>query len=363
VSPARGRPDSGDTDENRTGFEMKLQQLRYLVAVVDNGLNITAAAQALFTSQPGVSKQIRLLEDELQLQLFIRKGKSLADLTDEGQEVVRRARLILGEVNNIKSLSSELSGEREGQLVVATTHTQARYVLPEMLAGFHRQYPSIAVNLHQGTSDQIARQVQAQDADFAIASGSNDVFGELVSFPIYTWERIVLAPPDHPLTRLRRLSLEELARYPIISYTHSFDPGSDLEQSFGAQNIRPNVVFSAEDPDVIKTYVRKGMGVGILACMAYDRERDSDLVAISAARIFPTCTTWVGFHKDRFLREYMYAFLKLMVPGAERDSIDEAVGAAGESRPASSPLTLKTVNHHPMMERTFSNCCAGDFNL
>ncbi len=342
---------------------MKLQQLRYLVAVVDNGMNITAAAQALFTSQPGVSKQVKMLEDELSLQLFVRKGKSLTDLTDEGREIVSRARLILNEVNNIKSLSSELSGRQQGQLAIATTHTQARYVLPEMLESFHRDYPGIAVNLHQGTSDQIARQVQDQEADFAIASGNNEAFGDLVSFPIYRWERIVLVRPDHPLTKLRRISLDELARYPIISYTHSFDTGSDLQLSFAQKNIQPNVVFSAEDPDVIKTYVRKGMGVGILACMAYDRERDSDLVAINAARIFPTSTTWVGFHRDRFLRDYMYAFLKLMVPGAERDSIDQAIEDSSGPQPATSPMSLEALNAHPMMERTFSNCCAGNFNL
>jgi LysR family cys regulon transcriptional activator len=342
---------------------MKLQQLRYLVAVVDNGMNITAAAQSLFTSQPGVSKQVKMLEDELSLQLFVRKGKSLTELTEAGHEVLARARRILDEVGNIKSLSSELAGEHQGQLAVATTHTQARYVLPEMLHEFHQQHPGITVNLHQGTSDHIARLVQDREADFAIASGGNVLFGDLVSFPIYRWERIVIVKPDHPLAKLRRLTLEELARYPIISYTHSFDSGSDLETTFSSGNIQPNVVFSAEDPDVIKTYVRKGMGVGIVACMAYERERDSDLVAISAARVFPTSTTWVGFHRDRFLRDYMYSFLQLMVPGSDRDSIDQAVAEAAKPGDGTAPLSLDALDNHPIMERTFSNCCAGDFNL
>ena len=342
--------------------EMKLQQLRYLVAVVDNGMNITAAAQALFTSQPGVSKQVKMLEDELSLQLFVRKGKSLTDLTEAGHEVLARARRILNEVGNIKSLSSELAGQQQGQLAVATTHTQARYVLPEMLQEFHEEFPGITVNLHQGTSNHISQLVQDQEADFAIASGSNELFGDLVCLPIYRWERIVLVKPDHPLVSLRRLTLEELARYPLITYTHSFDEGSDLQTAFGVQNIQPNVVFSAEDPDVIKTYVRKGMGAGIVACMAYDQERDSDLVAISAARIFPTSTTWVGFHRDRFLRDYMYSFIRMMVPGAGKDIIDQAVEAAGNEQ-SGQPFSLQEFVDHPMMERTFSNCCAGDFNL
>lgn len=314
---------------------MKLQQLRYLVAIVDNGLNITAASQALFTSQPGVSKQVKLLEDELSLQLFRRKGKSLSGLTDAGRDVVDRARRILTETANIKSLSRELSGQKQGKLVVATTHTQARYVLPDLLEGFHRAYPKISINLHQGTSDQIAQQVQDQEADFAIASGQSDLFEDLVSFPIYRWERTLLVLPDHPLTKLKRVGLEDLARHPMISYTHSFDDDSDQANAFRDAGITPNVVFTAEDPDVIKAYVRKGMGVGVVACMAYDPHQDSDLVAINAGHLFPGCTTWIGFHRSRFLPDYMVAFLELMVPSVDRDRIEQAISSpaviAGEA--------------------------------
>lgn len=310
---------------------MKLQQLRYLVAVVDNGLNITAAAQALFTSQPGVSKQIKLLEDELSLQLFERRGKSLASLTEAGNEVVVRARKILNEVGNIKSLSQELAGARRGELVVATTHTQARYVLPDLLEDFHREFPEISISLHQATSDKIARQVSEQKADFAIASGHSELFENLVTFPIYSWERAILVQPDHPLTKLETVTLEDLARYPIISYTHSFDDDSDLANAFKAAEIEPNVVFIAEDPDVIKTYVRKGMGVGVIACMAYDPERDADLTAIRVPHLFPQCTTWIGFRRDRFLRDYMNAFIEMMVPDIDRDCISEAIEGSGFS--------------------------------
>lgn len=343
---------------------MKLQQLRYLVSIVDNGLNITAASQALFTSQPGVSKQVKQLEDELSLSLFVRKGKSLTGLTDAGQEVVGRARKILNEVGNIKSLSSELSGQQKGDLVVATTHTQARYVLPDLLERFHGKYPDISISLHQGTSDRIAHQVQEQKVDFAIASGHNDLFGDLVTFPVYRWERIILVLPDHPLAKKKQVGLKDLARYPIISYTHSFDADSDQANAFREAGIEPNVVFTAEDPDVIKTYVRKGMGIGIIACMAFDEAQDTGLVALNAAGLFPSCTTWVGFRRDRFLRDFMYAFLELMVPGGNRERIDDGINEIGEDTEL--PLTtrsLNALNTHPQLQNRFDTCCDGSFNL
>lgn len=344
---------------------MKLQQLRYLVGVVDNGLNITAAAQALFTSQPGVSKQIKMLEDELSLQLFRRKGKSLSGLTEAGHEIVERARRILSEVDNIKSLSSELSGQQSGELAVATTHTQARYVLPELLDGFHKSYPGISVRLHQGTSDQIARQVQDHEADFAIASGQHDVFQDLVAFPIYHWERSIILQTGHPLADRKRLSLAEIAAHPIISYTHSFDEGSELSLAFKAAGVKPNVVFTAEDPDVIKTYVRKGMGIGIIACMAYNQKQDNGIVAINAAGLFPSSTTWVGFRKDRFLRDYMYAFIEMVAPAVDRDRIDAAIATANDPSAPNRPMaqSLSPVNQHPRLGQPFSTCCNGGFNL
>lgn len=343
---------------------MKLQQLRYLVAIVDNGLNITAASQALFTSQPGVSKQVKMLEDELSLQLFVRKGKSLSGLTEAGSEVVEKARKILTEVDNIKSLSHELAGQEHGELVVATTHTQARYVLPDLLAGFHREFPAIPISLHQGTSDRIAHQVQDQEADFAIASGRSELFRDLVTFPIYHWERTILVLPDHPLVGKKKVSLADLAQFPIISYTHSFDTDSDQANAFRDAAVEPNVVFTAEDPDVIKTYVLKGMGIGIVACMAYDPIRDSGLVAINAAHLFPSCTTWIGFRRDRFLRNYMYSFLQLMVPGIDRDHIDRVISDAKDSTRIATPSrSLQPLNRHPGIGSQFSSCCNGGFNL
>ena len=344
---------------------MKLQQLKYLVGVVDNGLNITAAAQALFTSQPGVSKQLKMLEDELSLQLFRRKGKSLVGLTEAGHDIVERARRILNEVDNIKTLSRELSGTETGELAIATTHTQARYVLPDLLDGFHGRYPGISVRLHQGTSDHIARQVQDHEADFAIASGRSDLFQDLVAFPIYNWERIVIAKAGHPLAGLTRPTLKEIARYPIISYTHSFDAGSELTVAFEEAGVEPNVVFTAEDPDVIKTYVSKGMGVGILACMAFDPEADRGIVAFNGAKLFPSSTTWVGFRKDRFLRDYMYAFIEMVAPEVDRDRIDAAIEAANQPNAKMPQVgrSLSAVNQHPQLGQPFSTCCNGGFNL
>ncbi|MDT8319963.1 MAG: LysR substrate-binding domain-containing protein [Xanthomonadales bacterium] len=343
---------------------MKLQQLRYLVAIADNGMNITAASQALFTSQPGVSKQVKLLEDELSLQLFTRRGKSLSGLTEAGKDVLERARKILTEVDNIKTLSQELAGQAQGELVVATTHTQARYVLPDLLERFHRSFPDISISLHQGTSDRIARQVQEQAADFAIASGNSGLFEGLVTFPIYRWERVILVMPDHPLARKSRVELSDLARYPIISYTHSFDEDSDQANAFRKAGINPNVVFTAEDPDVIKTYVRKGMGIGIVACMAYDPERDDGLMAIDAAHLFPSCATWIGFRNDRFLRDYMLSFLELLVPGADRYMVEEAIRKAAEpGGGVTAPVPSLPLNSHPQIERNFSSCCGGGFNL
>ncbi|HLF30029.1 MAG TPA: LysR substrate-binding domain-containing protein [Xanthomonadales bacterium] len=342
---------------------MKLQQLRYLIAIVDSGMNITAASQNLFTSQPGISKQVKMLEDELSLSLFVRKGKSLEGLTDAGKEVVLRARKVLNEVDNIRSLSQELAGQLQGQLLVATTHTQARYVLPDLLEAFQRKFPGISISLHQGTSDQIARQVQDQEADFAIASGQSELFEDLVTLPIYHWERTIVVHPRHPLAVLPKITLADLAAHPIISYTHSFDKDSDQARAFEKAGIRPNVVFSAEDPEVIKNYVRKDMGVGIIACMAYDKARDSDLVALDASRLFPSCTTWIGFRRDRFLRDYMYSFLELMVPGAVRSKIDEIIATPRDTSAPAFVKSLGPLNNHPNIGNQFFTCCNGGFNL
>jgi LysR family cys regulon transcriptional activator len=301
---------------------MKLQQLKYLIAIVDNGLNITAAAERLYTSQPGVSKQLKLLEEELGLQLFARKGKSLGSITPAGEKVIERARIIMQEVDKIGSLASDYYSEEAGSLSIATTHTQARYVLPDVIRQFREQYPQVSLNLHQGTSEQIADMVSANEIDFAIATGSRDLFGALFLVPSYHWDRRVLVPAGHELTTLDRdITLEDLARYPLVTYVFSFGGQSSLKQAFAEKGLEPDVVFTARDADVIKTYVRMGLGVGIVASMAQDHN-DKDLVALEAKGLFPRSTTWIGFRKEAPLRRYMVDFIGLFAPYIDKAQLE-----------------------------------------
>lgn len=293
---------------------MTLQQLRYLVAIADSGLNITAAAERLYTSQPGISKQLKLLEQELGVQLFTRKGKSLTAITPAGREVITRARRIMRETENIRNLASDLSGEQEGTLAIATTHTQARYVLPDVIREFRERYPKINLELHQGTSEQIAELVAANRVDFAIVTGSRQLFPGLVQLPCYLWDRVVLVPNGHPLAGAADLTLPVLARYPLVTYVFGSTGESSLKRAFAEQGLEPNVVFTARDADIIKTYVRMGMGVGIVAPMAVDEHDRKDLRAIPAAALFPRLTTWIGFRRDSVLRRYMVDFVALLAP-------------------------------------------------
>jgi LysR family cys regulon transcriptional activator len=307
---------------------MKLQQLRYLLAIADNGLNITAAAEKLYTSQPGVSKQLKLLEEELGLQLFTRKGKSLDAVTHAGEQVIARARVIMQEVENIRSVASDYYEETEGSLSIATTHTQARYVLPEIIGAFRKQFPGVSLNLHQGTSEQIADMVAANEIDFAIATGSKELFPDLALVPSYRWDRSIIVPRDHELTKLGRpITLADLAQHPLVTYVFSFGGQSSLKRAFAAEGLEPDVVFTARDADVIKTYVRMGLGVGIVASMASDCADRKDLVALPAENLFPRSTTWIGFRKDAVLRRYMTAFLKLFAPHLTDRTLDAVRGA------------------------------------
>lgn len=310
---------------------MKLQQLKYLLAIVDNGMNITAAAEKLFTSQPGVSKQLKLLEEELGLQLFVRKGKSLGGITTAGEQVIDRARLIMQEAENIRSLAADYYHEEEGTLSIATTHTQARYVLPEVIQQFRSRYPRVNLKIHQGTSEQIADMVRANNIDFAIATGSHQLFRELLLVPSYHWDRKIVVPNDHALARLKRkITLQDLAKYPLVTYVFSFGGQSLLKRAFSDQGLDPDVVFTARDADVIKTYVRMGLGVGIVAGMA-DDEEDEDMTAISAAGLFPRSTTWVGFRKDMVLRRYMLDFLQLFAPHISSNQLEQTRSARSQS--------------------------------
>ena len=319
---------------------MKLHQLRYLAAVAQSGLNITAAAQKLHTSQPGVSKQIKLLEDELGFQIFVREGRNLTRITPVGQQVIERALRILQEAQSIRDLSTELRDEGRGSLSIGTTHTQARYVLPSVIREFRSRYPNVRLNLHQGTSEQIAEMVAQDRIDCAIATGSEKLFADLTLMPCYSWHRAVVVPNTHPLANAGRLTLKALASYPIISYTFSFTGPSSLHDAFARSGLTPNVAITARDADVIKTYVRLGLGVGIVAHMAID-EQDADLTVIEASHMFPAHTTWIGFRRGTLLRKYMYEFAQLLAPHLDRRLVDRAHRAASAEEAAALFATIK----------------------
>lgn len=303
---------------------MKLQQLKYLLAIVDNGLNITAAAERMYTSQPGVSKQLKLLEEELGMQLFTRKGKSLGGITAGGHQVIERARIIMREADNIRSLASDYYQEEEGSLAIATTHTQARYVLPDIVAEFRKRFPRVGLNLHQGTSEQIADMVSANDIDFAIATGSNELFADLMLVPSYRWDRSIVVPKGHDLTKLdRKITLQDLAEFPLVTYVFSFGGQSSLKRAFANEGLDPDVVFTARDADVIKTYVRMGLGVGIVASMAADCADRKDLQVIDAEGLFPRSTTWIGYRKNAVLRRYMVEFIQLFASHVSTKQLDD----------------------------------------
>lgn len=310
---------------------MKLQQLKYLLAIVDNGLNITAAADRLYTSQPGVSKQLKLLEEELGLQLFSRKGKSLDRVTRAGEQVVVRARKVMDEVEQIRRLASDFYQEQEGTLTVAATNTQARYVLPGIVRELRKQYPKVRLNLHQGTSDQIADMITKSDIDFAIATGRNDSFNELLQVPGYNWDRIVLVPNGHELTKVERdLTLQDLAAYPLVSYIFSFDSEATLKNMFAAKGLDANVVFTARDADIVKTYVLMGLGIGIVASMAFQPDDHKHLTPIKVNGLFPRSTTWIGFRRNTVMRCYMADFIRLFAPHLDSEQMDKVARAASQ---------------------------------
>ncbi|MCB8888586.1 HTH-type transcriptional regulator CysB [Vreelandella malpeensis] len=305
---------------------MKLQQLRYIWEVNRHNLNVSATAQSLFTSQPGISKQIRLLEDELGVEIFARSGKHLTRVTPAGESIIELAGQMLKLAENIKQVAQEHSDERRGSLAIATTHTQARYALPPIIGAFTQKYPEVALHMQQGTPKQIAQMVSEGQADFAIATESLELFTDLILLPCYRWNRCVLVPKSHPLATLSGpLTLEALAEHPIVTYVFGFTGRSQLDDAFKAQGLTPNVVLTAADADVIKTYVRLGMGVGIVAHMAFDPALDSDLVALDASHLFASSTTKIGIRRGTFMRGYMYDFLARFAPHLTRDRVDEAL--------------------------------------
>ena len=308
---------------------MNLQQLRYLQEIARQNLKISDAADALFTSQPGVSKQIKLLEEELGIEIFIRNGKRISAITEPGKEILAIAQRILHDTDNLRQVSEEFRAQDSGTLTVATTHTQARYALPPVVKQFIKRYPKVKLNLHQGNPTQIAEQVLEGEADIAIATESLALYDELVTLPCYEWNHCIVTPPKHPLLEEKKLTLEKVAQYPIITYDFAFTGRNKINAAFQSKHLTPNVVLSAIDADVIKTYVELGLGIGIVAHMAYIPERDKHLRMLEADHLFQPSTTRIAIRKNEYLRGYSYDFIELFAPHLTRDIVSEAMSKTG----------------------------------
>ena len=311
---------------------MKLQQLRYIWEVAHNDLNISATASVLFTSQPGISKQIRLLEDELGVEIFARNGKHLTRITPAGEIILDKVGQILQDVDSIKRIADEYRGETRGTLSIATTHTQARYALPAILPTLRQAYPEVSLNMRQGTTEQIGELASSGVVDFAIAPEVMDRYPDLVMMPCYRWNRVVVVPRDHELADRQALSNADLEAHPIVTYDAGFHERLPVAEAAGESASLAaakgfNIALSAVDTDVIKTYVRLGFGVGIIARMAYDPEEDGDLVAIDASNLFKHSTTFIGCRKGTFMRQFMIDFVGWFAPHLTPELIERAFGA------------------------------------
>ena len=304
---------------------MNLQQLRYLNEIVQHELNISEAAAALYTSQPGVSKQIKLLENELGFDIFIRSGKRISAISEPGKAVLKIAQRILHDTHNLKQVGEDFHSHDSGTLTIATTHTQARYALPAIVKQFIKQYPKVKLSLHQGSPTQIAQQVLSGEADIGIATESLTLYDELVTLPCYEWNHCVIVPPKHPLLAEKKLTLAKIAQYPIITYDFAFSGRGKINAAFEAQHLHPNIVLTAIDADVIKTYVELGLGVGILAQMAFIPERDKHLRMINADHLFKTSTTRIAIRGNEHLRGYAYHFIKLFAPQLTQEVVANAM--------------------------------------
>jgi len=309
---------------------MNLQQLRFVRETIRRQFNLTETARVLYTSQPGVSKAIIEFEDELGLKIFERHGKRIKGLTKPGVAVAQIIERILHEVDTLKKVSDEFARHNEGGLVIACTHAQARYVLPRVIPAFKARFPKVRVSLAEGNPPHLAEMVLHEHADVAIATETLAVTPGLATLPAYTWEHTIVVRPDHPLTELkssaaRALSLEQLAQYPIVTYDRAFSGRSAIDAVFAAHHIVPDIVLEAIDADVIKTYVDVGLGIGIIAGMAFDPRRDKGLVGIPVGHLFGTHTTRVALKSGTFLRNYIYTFLEMLVPGLTRAAVQAAL--------------------------------------
>ncbi len=309
---------------------MNLQQLRYVHEVARCGLNVSEAAEALFTSQPGVSKQIRQFEAELGVEIFVRHGKRLIDITEPGRHVLAIAERMLRDMDNLRQVGDEFSREAVGRLSIATTHTQARYALPAVIKAFVARYPGVKLELHQGNPRQVCEMALAGEADLAIATEAIGDYADLVMLPCYQWNRCIVATQRHPILAEQPLTLEAIARYPLITYDDAFTGRSLINKAFLGRGLKANVVLTAIDSDVIKTYVAMDLGIGILARMAYDPAEDRRLGMVDASHLFESSTTRIGLRRNAYLRGYVYDFIERFAPHLNRRMVDIALAGKGE---------------------------------
>ncbi|BBB61445.1 hypothetical protein UNDKW_3172 [Undibacterium sp. KW1] len=304
---------------------MNLHQLRFVREAVRQNFNLTEAAKALFTSQPGVSKAIIELEEELGVDIFTRHGKRIRGLTEPGRAVLKSVELIMQEIDGLKRIGKEFAAQDSGSFTIATTHTQARYALPKVVQAFMQKYPKVRLSLLQGNPKQIAEMVMRDQADIAIATEAIAGFDGLISLPCYQWEHVVVVPAEHPLLKLKNVSLEEIANYSLITYDAAFAGRSKIDHAFQIRNLKPDILLEAIDADVIKTYVELGMGIGIIAGMAFDAERDKNLRAIPVGQLFGMNISRVAIKQGAYLRSYIYTFIELLNPTLNRKMIDNVM--------------------------------------
>lgn len=323
---------------------MNFQQLRIVRETVRRNFNLTEVANALFTSQSGVSKHIKDLEDELGVELFIRRGKRLLGLTEAGKEVIEIVNRILVDANNIKRLGQQFSDSEQGQLVIATTHTQARYALPRVVTAFRSTYPKVRLTLHQGSPTEIASMLSNGDADIGICTETLREVPTLVTFPYYTWHHSVVVPNGHPLEKIQPLTLEAIAAWPIITYHEGFTGRRNIDETFASAGLELDIVMSAMDTDVLKAYVELGLGVGIIAAVAFDPKRDTGLKLIDAAHLFKPNTALIAVRRGNFLRNFAYRFIELCSPALEERMVRAAV-LGEQAKP--NTLSQRKVAHLP----------------
>ena len=304
---------------------MNLHQFRFVQEAVRRNLNLTEAAKALHTSQPGVSKAIIELEGELGIEIFARHGKRLKRVTEPGQHVLKSIELIMREVSNLKRIGEQYSAQDSGTLSIATTHTQARYVLPLPVAKLREAYPKVNVSLHQTTPDQVARMVIDEVAEIGMATESLADYPELVTLPCYEWEHVLVLPPHHPLAQKERIGLDDIAHEPLITYHPSFTGRGKIDAAFAARRLQPRIALEAIDSDVIKTYVRLGLGIGIVAEMAMRDDPVGDLVVRPVGHLFGQSVARVAFKRGAYLRNFVYKFAELLSDRLSRDLVDRAM--------------------------------------